>query len=91
MPSEQYIWNVASLKEYVDKQFQLNQIAINKAEEKMDLRMEAMNEWRAQNKDERGMFATKQEVAFLTKMVYTGVGIIVAVEFFLRYYTALSK
>ena len=48
-------------------------------------KIDSMNEWRNQNKDERAMFATKLEVAFLTKMVYTGVGIVVAVEFFLKY------
>ena len=73
------------IKELSDLQFKLNQTAVDKAESLMRHKIDSMNEWRNQNKDERAMFATKLEVAFLTKMVYTGVGIVVAVEFFLKY------
>jgi hypothetical protein len=94
------IWNVDSLKEYTDMKsgflkeisdlhFRLNQTAVDKAEALMRQKIDSMNEWRSQNKDERSMYATKIEVAFLTKMIYTGVGIIVAVEFFLRYYSSI--
>ena len=51
----------------------------------MDIRLDAFNEWRQQNKDERSMFASKQEVTALTRLVYVGLGIILAIEALLRF------
>jgi hypothetical protein len=76
---------ISHLDEKVELQFKLNQLAVNKAEAKMDIRLDAFNEWRQQNKDERSMFASKQEVVALTRLVYVGLGIILAIEALLRF------
>ena len=95
--TDECIWTIPSLKvlhdqridhlsEKIDLRFELNQLAVNKAEAKMDIRLDSFNEWRQQNKDERTMYATKQEVSSLSKLVYLGFGILLAVQFFLMYY-----
>lgn len=94
-------WNVESLKvlhdqridhldEKVELQFKLNQLAVNKAESKMDIRLDGFNEWRQQNKDERSIYATKQEVMSLSRLVYIGFGIILAVEALLKFIPQLK-
>jgi hypothetical protein len=47
---------------YIEQHFELNELAIKKAEESMLQRLEGMNEFRAQIKDERGSYATKEMV-----------------------------
>lgn len=69
------------LDEKFTLQFKLNQLAIDKAEDKMEQKMHGVNEWRAQNKDERSMFATKEQVEGLIKLVYVGLGIVLAMQF----------
>ncbi len=91
------IWNIESVKEFEDEkikslevktdlQFKLNQTALDKAELEMNLHLQSLNEWRDQLKDERNTFSTKLEVEYLKKLVYMGLGILLAVELFLRYY-----
>lgn len=61
-----------SLKEYLEhkidaveklnqKTFEMNNLAIKKAEDAMNLRLESMNEFRASLKDQQSVFATKAE------------------------------
>lgn len=61
-----------SLKEYLEqkieaveklnqKTFEMNNLAIKKAEDAMNLRLESMNEFRASMKDQQSVFATKAE------------------------------
>jgi hypothetical protein len=47
---------------YIEQHFELNELAIEKAEESMLQRLESMNEFRAQIKDERGSYASKEMV-----------------------------
>lgn len=95
--ADKTIWTIESLKEFedekvkqleekIDLQFSLNQTALDKAESRMNMRLESLNEWRGQLKDERNTFATKEEVRLLTRLVYIGTGILIALEFLLRYY-----
>jgi hypothetical protein len=95
------IWNVESLKvlhderikhlaEKTELQFKLNQLAIDKAEAMMRSKIEGMNEWRLQNKDERSGLATKEEISHIKNLVYMGVGIMLAVQFMVMLYVNLK-
>jgi hypothetical protein len=53
---------LTSQSKYIEQHFELNELAIKKAEESMLQRLEGMNEFRAQIKDERGDLATKESV-----------------------------
>lgn len=77
------------LEEKFALQFRLNQLAIDKAESKMDQKMEGINEWRAQNKDERSMFASKEQVDGNTRLIYIGLGIVVTLQFIIGIAIAL--
>jgi hypothetical protein len=50
-----------------NREHQANQIAIAKAEEALTIRLEAMNEFRAQITQERGTYSTKAEVGEIAK------------------------
>lgn len=50
---------ISALKEFEAQHFQLNELAIRKAEESMTNRLEGMNEFRLQLKDERTNLITK--------------------------------
>ena len=65
-------WTIEALKEYFDKQIdgvcrkfgtEINSIekSIGKSEERLDIRLMAMNEWRAQMKDQTISFVTRAE------------------------------
>lgn len=53
---------IDSVKEFDAQHFQLNELAIKKAETSMNERLNGMNEFRAQIKEERGSLATKENV-----------------------------
>lgn len=59
----------AAQKELSDQHFLLNELAIDKAQDSIDLRMETTNEWRGQSKDREAQFATKDTVGSLEKSV----------------------
>jgi hypothetical protein len=49
-------------KAFEAQHFQLNELAIKKAEDSMTVRLDNMNEFRAQLASERGLLATKEQV-----------------------------
>jgi DNA repair exonuclease SbcCD ATPase subunit len=64
---------IKNLEDKIDAQskftaqhFQLNEIAIKKAEDSMTARLEGMNEFREQLKEERGSLATKEHLESMT-------------------------
>jgi len=95
-------WNVASLKEYFERQFNLFENNINlrfestkeavlKAELEMNRRLNSMNEFREQLKDQGFTFLTRAEydlmhkalnekVLNISKLVYIGLGIWLVVQ-----------
>jgi len=54
--------SISDLKSYIDKVFELNKDALQLANESMLARLESMNEFRAQIKEERANLATKGDV-----------------------------
>ena len=75
---------IVHLKEITDLHFKLNQIARDKSELEMKLKLEGQNEWRDQNKDIISTLASKDEVRALSKLVYIGFGILLALEALLK-------
>ena len=55
--------NIADLKEYIEQHFTLNEKAVKLANESMLTRLESMNEFRAQIREERANLATKEDIA----------------------------
>lgn len=51
-----------SQSKYIEQHFELNELAIKKADESMLTRLEGMNEFRAQIKEERGSYASREAV-----------------------------
>ncbi len=51
-----------SIRDYVDRLFGEHQRAIDKAEEMMNKRLEGMNEFRSQLKDQAARFITREEL-----------------------------
>lgn len=58
-----------SQKEFNKLHFDLNEKAIKKAEDSMTTRLESMNEFRNQIKEERGNYATKEHISTLEKTI----------------------
>jgi hypothetical protein len=70
-PDDQFCWKdgvtlkdyfdqrLSDLEEKIDVIFELNKTAIDKSEAKLDIRLEAMNEFRAQLNRQAGTFLTK--------------------------------
>lgn len=56
-----------SLRDYVDKQFELNAVALDKAERTMNARLEGMNEFRETLKDQASRFVTRDQVELMIK------------------------
>lgn len=54
---------VDSLARFNAQHFELNEQAIQRASEKMDIRLEGMNQFRDQIKDERQVYAIKESVS----------------------------
>jgi len=95
-------WNVTSLKEYFEMQFNLfenninnrfanSEEAVNKAEHEMNRRLNGMNEFREQLKDQENTYITRTEynlhhqsmldkVTSNTKLIYWGIGIWAVVQ-----------
>ncbi len=60
---------IESLARFNSQHFELNEKAIQKAEEAMLVRLDNMNEFRAQINQERANYATKESVAVTQKVV----------------------
>jgi hypothetical protein len=69
----------------VNTHFAAFQLAVDKSEEGMTKRLEGMNEFRAQLKDQAAQFITRGEFAAIQKMVYVGLGAVLALEVLLRF------
>lgn len=57
--------SIGDLKQYIEQHFALNDKALKLANEAMLTRLETMNEFRAQIKEERGSMATKENLCTL--------------------------
>jgi hypothetical protein len=75
--------------DYIEKGIEKTELMLNK-------RLEGMNEFRAALKDQNMQFVTRVEyegrheqicdkIDFLQKLVFVGLGLVLAVEFFLRF------
>jgi len=65
----------------LDQRFALAQLAIEKSEHTMNLRLESMNQFRAQIIEERTTFATKREsilMNFIISLILVAVGLFFA-------------
>lgn len=60
---------IDSQAEFIKQHFALNELAIKKAEEAMLNRLEGMNEFRAQIREERGDYITKDTVKWLLAII----------------------
>ena len=61
--------DIKAQAELNSQHFQLNQLAIDKASDRIDLRLEGMNEWRGQSKDREATFASKETLGLLEQRV----------------------
>jgi len=79
MPPEQYIdpshylleRTDSFLRDYIDTRFTALEKAILLAERNNEIRLEGLNEWRGQSKDQMSTYATKIEVDTLKESVNT--------------------
>lgn len=87
---------VAGLKDYTEARIQGIEKAINVANISMTARLEGMNEFREQLKDQASKFVTREEVdksiqglgkdiKALEKIVYIGVGASLAIQFVFKF------
>lgn len=72
---------LAERSKYFEEKFRASQIALDLASSQMDKRLEGMNEFQKRMDRLEGTFATKAELKGLEKLVYVGIGILVAVQF----------
>jgi hypothetical protein len=72
--------NDVSLHDYVDRRLRdlekrleiiakLNRVAVDKAADMLNVRLESMNEFRAQMKDQQSTYATSKELRLLEKAI----------------------
>ena len=54
--------NIISLKTYMDSRFDATEKATDLAANNLRTRLDSLNEWRLQNKDERANFVTKSDL-----------------------------
>jgi regulator of replication initiation timing len=59
--------NIGDLRSYIEQHFELNDKALMLANESMLVRLESMNEFREQIKEERANLATKEHLTALQK------------------------
>jgi hypothetical protein len=78
--------NEVTLKEYFDSQIKNIEKSIETAYRSMEKRLDGMNEFREALKDQSRQFVSRQEFETLQKLVWVGVGIVLAVEFLLRFF-----
>ena len=87
---------IRELKEKTDLQFEMKQIALDKAESTTNIRLEGMNEFRNAMTDQQATFITKNEydlkheilsnkIDAIQRIMYIAFGIVLAVEFIFEY------
>lgn len=85
-----------SLRDYFDEKFKDLEKATDLAAENLKIRLDSLNEWRAQNKDERDTYLSRveyeakhllleQKIEGLQKMLYIGLGALLVVEAILKF------
>jgi hypothetical protein len=88
---------IGDLEEKINLRFQSNQIALDKAEGAVNIRLESMNEFRNAMKDQSSHYLTKEEyemrhqalidkIAGIEKIVYMFSGAILLLEFLLKFF-----
>lgn len=104
-------WTVETLKEYIDtlidkhekfndQKFYMTKEAVLKSEQLNEKRLDAMNQFREQLKDQSTTFLTKEvynvehrnllsKVESVTKIVYIGIGLISIIEIAIGFVIAL--
>ena len=86
-----------SLKEFITDKFQTLEKNMDLSRISMDKRLDGMNEFRQQLKDQNGTFITKTDyegrhqtletkIEGLEKIVYVGLGVCMAIEFALKFF-----
>jgi len=88
--------NTVSLKEYVDTRFNALELSLDKANQVLNARLETMNEFRGQMKDQTATFITRVEfeakhdslynrIESIQKIVYMGLGALTIIEFLFKF------
>lgn len=94
---EYFDLKVKSLEEKVELHFKLNKIALDKAEQTTNLRLEGMNEFRSAMKDQSNTYLTKSDYAAnhknledknhaLEKIVFMGLGALAVIELLFKFF-----
>jgi hypothetical protein len=89
--------NYVTLKEYLEARLEAINLASKKNDDAVNVRLEHMNEFRKQIQDERSFFLTKDhyenchqylenKIDSLTKLVYIGLGLVIAFEFIFKFF-----
>jgi len=84
------------LKEYFEEKFRSQDKALELSRAVIEKRLDALNEWRQQNKDERETTITKveynarhqlleQKIEAVQRIVYMGLGALAVIELILRF------
>jgi len=84
------------LEKRLELRDRLTDKALMKAESTLAIRLESMNEFRMQLKSQAGTFITREEfeihmrrtedkIAYLTKIIYIGIGALAVVQLLIRY------
>lgn len=89
--------DTVDLKEYLNSRIDDVKDSVKTAYTSMEKRLESMNEFRTQLKDQAARFVTREEMESkidnlvekmesLQKIVYVGLGAVLALEFLLRFF-----
>lgn len=85
------------LKEYINFRFKILEKETENARSSMDKRLDGMNEFRDQLKDQAGRFITREEyeakyealvekIDGIQKPIWIGIGVILTLEFLLKFF-----
>lgn len=73
------------LKEFIDEKFKALEKATDLASRNLAQRLDSLNEWRLQNKDERDRYITRAELwAFVSTSMFLTISIITLILKFFR-------
>ena len=95
-PTRMQLENYISMKTYMDTELRALEKATTLAAENLKVRLDGLNEWRAQNRDERAMYLTRieydakhllleQKIETLQKFAWIGLGAVLLAEIILRF------
>ena len=94
MTDDNHLQNKVDLREYIERimderekriydHFRANKEALDLARKQIDYRLKGMNEFQKRMDRLESTFATKEQLALVSRLVYIGVGIVVAFQFFI--------